>query len=139
MGVELFRCPAVAPSSTSSRPGRTTPGHYTIEACETSQFENHLRGVLDLPLGAVDLRSPSAVMVNLLGTRDGDARTRIAGALAVPGAHLHLYGKARGPRAAQDGARHGARRDDRGCPPACAPRRGGGGAVSRVGTGRSAR
>ena len=93
MGVELFALPGGRTLVNELAPRPHNSGHYTIEACETSQFENHLRGVLDLPLGAVDLRSASAVMVNLLGTRDGDARTRIAGALAVPGAHLHLYGK----------------------------------------------
>ena len=69
-------------------------GHYTIEAAETSQFENHLRGVLDLPLGEVGLRAPAAAMVNLLGSRTGPAEPDVAGALAVPGAHLHLYDKA---------------------------------------------
>ena len=69
-------------------------GHYTIEACETSQFENHLRGVLDLPLGEVGMRTPAAAMVNLLGTTTGDAQPTAAAALAVPGAHLHLYDKA---------------------------------------------
>jgi 5-(carboxyamino)imidazole ribonucleotide synthase len=93
MGVELFALPGGRVLVNELAPRPHNSGHYTIEACQTSQFENHLRGVLDLPLGAVDLRSASAVMVNLLGTRDGDARTRIAGALAVPGAHLHLYGK----------------------------------------------
>ena len=93
MGVELFDLPSGRILVNELAPRPHNSGHYTIEACQTSQFENHLRGVLDLPLGAVDLRSASAVMVNLLGTRRGDARTRIAGALAVPGAHLHLYGK----------------------------------------------
>jgi 5-(carboxyamino)imidazole ribonucleotide synthase len=69
-------------------------GHYTIEATETSQFENHLRGVLDLALGPVDMRAPAAAMVNLLGSAAGPARPRTAEALAVPGAHLHLYDKA---------------------------------------------
>jgi 5-(carboxyamino)imidazole ribonucleotide synthase len=69
-------------------------GHYTIEACETSQFENHLRGILDMPLGDVAMRTPAAAMVNLLGTRTGPARPSRSGALAVHGAHLHLYDKA---------------------------------------------
>ena len=56
-------------------------GHYTIEACETSQFENHLRGVLDLPLGEVAMRAPAAAMVNLLGSAD---RARAAGRGARP-------------------------------------------------------
>ncbi|MEM9667030.1 MAG: ATP-grasp domain-containing protein, partial [Bacteroidota bacterium] len=47
------------------RPHNT--GHYSIEGCHTSQFENHVRGVLDLPLGAPDLVTPVAAMINVLG------------------------------------------------------------------------
>ena len=42
-------------------------GHYTIEACETSQYENHLRAILSLPIGSTALKVPSAAMINLLG------------------------------------------------------------------------
>jgi 5-(carboxyamino)imidazole ribonucleotide synthase len=92
-GVELFLRPNgdVLVNELAPRPHNS--GHYTIEACETSQFENHLRGVLDLPLGSVELRSPAAAMVNLLGAHVGPSRPAVAGALSVPGAHLHLYGK----------------------------------------------
>jgi 5-(carboxyamino)imidazole ribonucleotide synthase len=69
-------------------------GHYSIEACETSQFENHLRGVLDLPLGDARMRVPVAAMVNMLGSGSGPARPDVPAALAQPGAHLHLYDKA---------------------------------------------
>ena len=70
-------------------------GHYTIEACECSQFENHVRAVLGLPLGSTRMVAPAAAMVNLLGTHHGAGRaTGLTQALAVPGAHLHLYGKA---------------------------------------------
>jgi len=69
-------------------------GHYTIEACECSQFENHVRAVLGLPLGSPRMVAPAAVMVNLLGTAPGPGRVLGMGrALAVPGAHIHLYGK----------------------------------------------
>ena len=94
MGVELFRLTDGTTLINELAPRPHNSGHYTIEACETSQFENHLRGVLDLPLGSVDMRGPAAVMVNLLGSRDGSSTTPIGAALAVPGAHLHLYGKA---------------------------------------------
>jgi len=92
-GVELFALPdgRVLVNEIAPRPHNS--GHYTIEACETSQFENHLRGILDLPLGTVKMRAPSAAMVNLLGTREGPAVTPISTALSVEGAHLHLYGK----------------------------------------------
>lgn len=42
-------------------------GHYTIEACECSQYENHLRAILGLPLGSTEMKVPSTIMVNLLG------------------------------------------------------------------------
>jgi len=61
-------------------------GHWTIEGAATSQFENHLRAVLGLPLGPTDSR-PS-VLINLIGRTPAPADV-----LAVPGAHLHLYGK----------------------------------------------
>ncbi|WP_009959049.1 5-(carboxyamino)imidazole ribonucleotide synthase [Verrucomicrobium spinosum] len=68
-------------------------GHYTIEACECSQFENHIRAICGLPLGSTKLRQPAA-MVNLLGkTTAAGAPRGLAEALAVSGAHVHLYGK----------------------------------------------
>ena len=62
-------------------------GHWTIEGAETSQFENHLRAILGLPLGSTSLRG-EAVMVNLIGTLPPTERV-----LELPGAHLHLYAK----------------------------------------------
>ena len=72
-------------------------GHLTIEACETSQFEQQVRAVCGLPLGSTRLRSPAA-MANLLGdcwqAADGSRRDPDwAAALEVPGVWLHLYGK----------------------------------------------
>ena len=72
-------------------------GHYTIEGCVCSQFENHVRAVLGWPLGSTALRAPAAVMVNLLSPHTGPGWPRgMEKALAVAGAHVHLYGKARG-------------------------------------------
>ena len=73
-------------------------GHATIEGCVTSQFENHLRAALDLPLGTTDLVAPAVATVNVLGPSDGsDPRTRLGAALAVEGARVHLYDKAAVP------------------------------------------
>lgn len=69
-------------------------GHLTIEACDVSQFEQHVRAVCGLPLRAPALRAP-ACMINLLGT-DDRKRVRLAGvehALALPEVHVHVYGK----------------------------------------------
>jgi 5-(carboxyamino)imidazole ribonucleotide synthase len=66
-------------------------GHWTIEGARTSQFENHLRAILGLPLGATEAISPCA-MLNLIGVAP-DA----SAVLAVPDAHLHWYGKAPRP------------------------------------------
>ncbi len=70
-------------------------GHLTIEACRTSQFEQHVRAVCNLPLGETDLRCPAAAMVNLLGDLWGDDGMAPPWneALAVDGVRLHLYGK----------------------------------------------
>ena len=62
-------------------------GHWTIEGAETSQFENHLRAVCGLPLGSTDPRGAS-VMVNLIGSLPEPDQLA-----AIPGAHVHLYGK----------------------------------------------
>ncbi len=71
-------------------------GHQTIEACATSQFDQHLRAILNLPLGDTTLHTP-AMMVNLLGERGHTGPARYEGlreVLARPGVHVHLYGKA---------------------------------------------
>ncbi len=73
-------------------------GHWTIEGSVTSQFENHLRAVLDLPLGATDPTAPEITTVNVFGPADGaDPSARLGPALSVPGVHVHLYGKAPRP------------------------------------------
>jgi 5-(carboxyamino)imidazole ribonucleotide synthase len=66
-------------------------GHWTIEGAETSQFENHLRAVTGLPLGPTASRG-SSIMVNLIGAVPDLARLA-----AIPGAHVHLYGKSPRP------------------------------------------
>ena len=69
-------------------------GHWTIEGAVTSQFEQHLRAVLDLPLGDPTPRAPWSVMVNLLGSELADPTLGLAGAFsASPDARVHLYGK----------------------------------------------
>ncbi len=75
------------------RPHNT--GHYSIEGAHTSQFENHIRAILDWPLGDPGLRTPVAVMVNVLGQRDGQPprTTGIPDALDIPAVHVHIYGK----------------------------------------------
>ena len=74
-------------------------GHYTMDACVTSQFEQQARAMAGLPLGSTDLLAP-AVMLNILGdiwypsaTGDAQREPDWAAALAVPTAKLHLYGK----------------------------------------------
>jgi 5-(carboxyamino)imidazole ribonucleotide synthase len=66
-------------------------GHWTIEGAVTSQFENHLRAVLDLPLGSTKVYG-FAAMLNLIGETPDSAEV-----LAIPGTHLHLYGKSPRP------------------------------------------
>lgn len=70
-------------------------GHHTIESCITSQYEQHLRSLFDLPLGSTDIKSPS-VMLNLLGAQGHEGPAVYQGlsdCLKVEGASVHLYGK----------------------------------------------
>jgi 5-(carboxyamino)imidazole ribonucleotide synthase len=95
-GVEMFLTPDGELLVNEVAPRTHNSGHYTIEACATDQFEQHLRAVLGLPLGATDLLSPAA-MINLLGAPGHRGRPVIKGmaaALAIPGVCVHIYGKA---------------------------------------------
>lgn len=94
-GVELFMSASGELAINELAPRVHNSGHYTIEACVCSQFENHVRAVLGWPLGDTTMTAPAAAMVNLLGTRPASGRPAgLEQALAVPGAHVHLYGKA---------------------------------------------
>ena len=97
MAVELF-CSGgtLLVNEVAARPHNS--GHWTLDGSVTSQFENHLRGVLDLPLGDTALTFDHVASVNVFGAEDGtDPRDRLGSAMAVPGAHVHLYGKAARP------------------------------------------
>jgi phosphoribosylaminoimidazole carboxylase len=98
-GVELFELPDGRVLLNEMAPRVHNSGHFSIEAAHCSQFENHVRAVLGLPLGSVALRVPAAAMVNVLGTGDGEAHTArtwalCAAALAQPSASVHWYAKA---------------------------------------------
>lgn len=93
-GVEMFLTKSGGIMVNELAPRVHNSGHYTIETCVCSQFENHVRAVMGLPLGSTRMHAPAAVMVNLLG--NSHAPGSVAGldeALAVSGAHVHLYGK----------------------------------------------
>jgi 5-(carboxyamino)imidazole ribonucleotide synthase len=93
-GVEMFLAQDGTLAVNELAPRVHNSGHYTIEACDCSQFENHVRAVFGWPLGSTRLRAPAAVMINLLGRGPGPGRPAgLDAALAVPGAAVHLYGK----------------------------------------------
>lgn len=93
-GIEMFELPDKSVLINEVAPRVHNSGHYTIEACLTSQFENHVRAVLGLPLGWPDMVKRAAVMVNCLGTGDRMPLPRdFARALSFRGAHVHWYGK----------------------------------------------
>jgi 5-(carboxyamino)imidazole ribonucleotide synthase len=94
-GIEMFVTKGgdVLVNEIAPRPHNS--GHYTNEACSVSQFEQHLRAVLDLPLSKPELLSP-AVMVNILGNEDSNGPYAVKGLsrlLGVPGVKLYIYGK----------------------------------------------
>ncbi|MCC7105040.1 MAG: 5-(carboxyamino)imidazole ribonucleotide synthase [Chloroflexi bacterium] len=97
LAVELFESGGrLIVNELAARPHNS--GHYTIEGCVTSQFENHLRAVLDWPLGETALTAPAVATVNVLGGPvNADLNVNLPRALAVPGAHVHLYGKGARP------------------------------------------
>ncbi|HEX2786946.1 MAG TPA: 5-(carboxyamino)imidazole ribonucleotide synthase [Ignavibacteria bacterium] len=69
-------------------------GHYTIEGCYTSQFENHIRAILDLPLGNTDMTAGSAVMINILGEKEGEPDMEdLSGILKHEKTYVHNYRK----------------------------------------------
>src|SRR5919197_111023 len=94
-GIEMFvtKKGDVLVNEIAPRPHNS--GHYTNEACSVSQFEQHLRAVLDLPLSKPELLSP-AVMVNILGSERSSGSYAMKGLtrlLRVPGVKLYVYGK----------------------------------------------
>jgi 5-(carboxyamino)imidazole ribonucleotide synthase len=94
LAVELFETTdgRLLVNELAMRPHNT--GHWSIDGAVTSQFENHLRGVLDLPLGSTDARAPWTVMVNVLGGAVEDLEAQRAVVLAAePDVKVHLYGK----------------------------------------------
>jgi 5-(carboxyamino)imidazole ribonucleotide synthase len=94
-GVEMFLTSDARILINELAPRVHNSGHYTIEGCVCSQFENHVRAVLGWPLGDTRMVAPAAVMVNLLADGKGSGRPLgLDEALAIPGAHVHVYGKA---------------------------------------------
>ena len=93
LAVEMFDTPAgVLVNELAMRPHNS--GHWTIEGAVTSQFEQHLRAVLDLPLGETRAAAPYAVMVNILGDTEKDLYGGYLHCMARdPALHIHAYGK----------------------------------------------
>ena len=97
MAVEMFETPGAGPgfliNELAMRPHNT--GHWTQDGSVTSQFEQHLRAILNLPLGATDLLGPVVVMKNFLGGANQNLFSAYPAALASePAAKVHCYGKA---------------------------------------------
>lgn len=95
-GVELFLTADGQVLLNEIAPRPHNSGHYTIEACETDQFEQHLRAVTGMPLGSCELKVGAAMMVNVLGDPTEQEQTTylpLQRALSIPGAGIHRYGK----------------------------------------------
>jgi 5-(carboxyamino)imidazole ribonucleotide synthase len=93
LAVEMFQAPGgLLVNELAMRPHNT--GHWTMDGARTSQFEQHLRAVLDLPLGSAAMTAPAAVMANVLGGDDEDVYDRYIHVMAAdPAVKVHMYGK----------------------------------------------
>lgn len=93
-GVEMFLTEDNKVVINEIAPRVHNSGHYTIEACKTSQFEQHIRAITGMELGSTDLVVPAAAMVNILGERNGPAKVEgHEKATALEGVSVHIYGK----------------------------------------------
>jgi 5-(carboxyamino)imidazole ribonucleotide synthase len=95
LGIELFLTADGKVLVNEIAPRTHNSGHFSLDACETSQFEQHLRAVCGLPLGNPDLQCAAAVMVNLLGYENShsDYQSQRQQIAEIPQAHVHWYGK----------------------------------------------
>jgi len=94
LGVEFFETQdgSILINEVAPRPHNS--GHFSIEACNTSQFENHVRSILDWPLGDPSLRVPAAAMVNILGQRAGMVTSHSLSTFSeINDVAVHIYGK----------------------------------------------
>lgn len=91
LAIELFET-AAGLVANEMAPRVHNTGHWTIEGADTSQFENHLRAIIGLPLGSTEM-SGAAGMVNVIGTEPDVGRLR-----EIDNVHVHMYGKAPAPR-----------------------------------------
>jgi 5-(carboxyamino)imidazole ribonucleotide synthase len=94
-GIELFLTADGQVLVNEIAPRTHNSGHFSLDGCETSQFEQHLRAVCGLPLGSPALKSPGAVMVNLLGYENAhsDYQEKRQQLAQIPQAYVHWYGK----------------------------------------------
>ena len=98
-GIELFLTGDNRVLVNEIAPRTHNSGHYTLDACHTSQFAMQLRAVTDLPLGSTDLKSAGAVMVNFLGYEESesDYKAKRDCILKIPQSFVHWYGKTSRP------------------------------------------
>ncbi len=95
VGIELFLTPEGQILVNEIAPRTHNSGHFTLDACTTSQFEQQLRAVCEFPLGSPMLQAAGAVMVNLLGyeSSNSDYAAQRSQLAAMPHTHVHWYGK----------------------------------------------
>lgn len=93
-GIEMFQARDTKVLINEIAPRVHNSGHFTIEACVTNQFEQHIRAITGMPLGSTDMVVSNAVMINILGERKGRAVVKnLDKVLAIPNVGVHIYGK----------------------------------------------
>lgn len=93
-GIELFLTKKHEVLVNEIAPRVHNSGHFSIEACVTNQFAQHIRAIAGLPLGKTDMLVPAAVMINILGERKGPAEVMgLEKVLQMPQTFAHIYGK----------------------------------------------